>query len=158
MRDGEAKEANFEDKWYLESLKLYWRSNLEDLESLQLPWIGSAEAIQENIEEAVLVMEILQPHPNLKELTMGNYGGLSFPYWMMNDGLDLLLPNLVMIKTWNCYRCQVLRPFGQLPSLKVLRLQTLHYVECMKDYPLSTKSIFPPLKTLMIDNVPNLRE
>ena len=36
-------------------------------------------------------MESLQPHPNLKELRVEHYGGVRFPNWMMNDGLDFLL-------------------------------------------------------------------
>ena len=65
------------------------------LELLTLDW-SQYEATQKS-EETVSVMECLQPHPNLKELRIKYYGGVRFPNWMMNDGLDLLLPNLVRI-------------------------------------------------------------
>ncbi|KAL6328570.1 hypothetical protein AAG906_038765 [Vitis piasezkii] len=108
-------------------------------------------------EEAVLVMESLQPHPNLKELFIFYYTGVRFPNWMMNDGLDLLLPNLVTIQIWYCDRSKVLPPFAQLPSLKYLVLFNLIAVEWMMDYPSSAKPFFPSLKTLHLSDLPNLK-
>ena len=130
------KEAILKGKQYLESLGLHW------------------SGIEESEEAVESVMESLQPHPNLKKLTMWYYEGVRFPNWMMNDGLDLLLPNLVKITLWGCNRCQVLSPLGQLPSLKFLFLWDLDAVEYMKDYPLLAKPFFPSLKTLDIYNMP----
>ena len=138
------KEAILEGKQYLESLTLSYPR-------------GSRES-EEEMEAIVSVMESLQPHSNLKVLKVERYRGVRFPNWMMmmNDGLDLLLPNLVTITIRNCERYQVLPPSGQLPSLKVLHLHTLPAVENMKeDYPLSAKPFFPSLKTLSIFNMPS---
>ncbi|KAL6328510.1 hypothetical protein AAG906_038705 [Vitis piasezkii] len=140
-RGSEAKEAILEGKQYLECLRLDW-------------W--ERQATQES-EEAVLVMESLQPHPNLKELSIYHYTGVRFPNWMMNDGLDLLLPNLVKIQITSCNRSKVLPPFAQLPSLKYLALFYLIAVECMMDYPSSAKPFFPSLKTLQLSHLPNLK-
>ncbi|WKA02388.1 hypothetical protein VitviT2T_020582 [Vitis vinifera] len=140
-RGSEAKEAMLEGKQYLECLRLDW---------WKLP------ATQES-EEAMLVMECLQPHPNLKELFIVDYPGVRFPNWMMNDGLDLLLPNLVKIQISSCDRSKVLPPFAQLPSLKYLELSNLIAVECMMDYPSSAKPFFPSLKTLQLSDLPNLK-
>ena len=136
------KEAILDGKKYLESLELHW---------------SGKEESEEEMEAIVSVMESLQPHSNLKVLQVEHYRGVRFPNWMMmNDGLDLLLPNLVTITIRNCERCQVLPPFGQLPSLKVLHLHTLPAVENMKeDYPLSAKPFFPSLKTLSIYDMPS---
>ncbi|KAL6327853.1 hypothetical protein AAG906_026527 [Vitis piasezkii] len=139
-RGSEAKEAILEGKQYLECLRLHWQER---------------QATQES-EEAVLVIESLQPHPNLKELFIDDYEGVRFPNWMMNDGLDLLLPNLVRIEISFCSRSQVLPPFGQLPSLKYLHLLCLTAVEYMKDYPSSAKPLFPCLRTLELVCLPNL--
>ena len=138
-RDAEAMEADLGGKQYLECLRLYWGT--------------TPEATQEGEEALVSVMESLQPHPNLKELFIPGYGGVRFPYWMMmNDGLDLLLPNLIRIDIYKCKRCQVLPPFGQLPYLQYLHLWNLDVVEYMQeDYPLSAKPFFPSLKTLAIE-------
>ena len=140
-RGSEAKEANLEDKQYLDCLRLRWEEEEEDTE--------------EN-EEAVSVMESLQPHPNLKDLSILFYKGVRFPNWMINDGLDLLLPNLVRIQLWRCMGSQVLPPFGQLPSLQYLHLAQLYDVEYMMDYPSPAKPFFPRLKTLRLSYLPNL--
>ena len=140
-RGGDDKEAHLETKQYLECLVLSYRL--------------LKESTQES-EEMVSVMESLQPHSNLKELFMHDYGGARFPNWMMNDRLDLRLPNLVMVHICFCRRSQVLPPFGQLPFLKCLRLFYLYGVKYMKDNPSSPKPFFPSLKTLVIDDLPNL--
>ena len=145
-RSSEAEGAIFEGKQYLECLRLYWG------------WGGITEATKKSEEEeAVSVMESLQPHPNLKEFFIQEYGGVRFPNWMMIGGLDLLLPNLVRIEMWFCSRIRVLPPFGQLPSLQYLQLWTLPAAEYMQDYSLSAKPFFPSLKTLKIYNMPNLK-
>ncbi|XP_034703028.1 putative disease resistance protein RGA3 isoform X2 [Vitis riparia] len=146
-RDSEAKEAILEGKQSLECLILDWEGQE-----------ATDESEEDESEEAVLVMESLQPHPNLKELFIFYYTGVRFPNWMMNDGLDLLLPNLVRIEISFRSRSQVLPPFGQLPSLKYLELSFLNAVECMMDYPSSAKPFFPSLKTLQLFDLPNLEE
>ena len=142
-RGSEVRVANLGAKQYLEILTLNWR-------------LGGELPIKES-EETLLVMESLQPHPNIKVLFIESYTGVRFPNWMMNDGLNLLFPNLVKIRIWYCYRCKVLPPVGQLPSLKHLEFYDLEAVEYMKDYPLSAKPLFPSLKTLHILDMPNLK-
>ncbi|KAL6328558.1 hypothetical protein AAG906_038753 [Vitis piasezkii] len=132
-RGSEAKEAILEGKQSLECLRLDWEGQE-----------ASDESEEDESEEAVLVMESLQPHPNLKELSIVYYTGVRFPNWMMNDGLDLLLPNLF------CHLCTT-------PSLKYLELFDLIAVECMMDYPSSAKPFFPRLKTLRLFSLPNLK-
>ena len=123
----EAKEANLEGKQYLESLGLHWSGSEE-----------SEEAAMKSIT---------------KELQVKHYEGVRFPNWMMNDGLNLLLPNPVTITLRDCKRSQVLPPLGQLPSLKLLVLRDLDAVEYVKDYLLSAKPFFPSLKRLTIYNM-----
>ena len=138
------KEANLVSKQYLERLTLNW----------------SQQEATEVSGETVFVIESLKPHPNLKELVIYYYGGERFPNWMINDGLHLLLPNLVTIRLRDCKRCQVLPPFGQLPSLQYLQLWSLEAVEYMKDdyHRLSVANpFFPSLKSLEICNMPSLR-
>ncbi|KAL6327844.1 hypothetical protein AAG906_026518 [Vitis piasezkii] len=150
-RGSEAKEANLEGKQSLEYLRLDWEGQEATDESEE------DESEEDESEEAVLVMESLQPHPNLKELFIFYYTGVRFPNWMMNDGLDLLLPNLVKIQIWYCDRSKVLPPFAQLPSLKYLSLWSLNAMEHMNDYPSSAKPFFPSLKTLQLSHLPNLK-
>ena len=128
------------EKQYLQSLRLKWR--WWDLEA---KWDENAE----------LVMEGLQPHLNLKELSVYGYEGRKFPSWMMNDGLDSLLPNLCHIEMWDCSRCQILPPFSQLPFLKSLELYNMKEVEDMKESS-PGKPFFPSLQLLKFYKMPKL--
>ncbi|RVW23477.1 putative disease resistance protein RGA4 [Vitis vinifera] len=128
------------EKQYLQSLRLEWR--WWDLEA---KWDENAE----------LVMEGLQPHLNLKELSVYGYEGRKFPSWMMNDGLDSLLPNLCHIEMWDCSRCQILPPFSQLPFLKSLELYNMKEVEDMKESS-PGKPFFPSLQILKFYKMPKL--
>ena len=67
------------------------------------------------------VFEWLQPHPNLKELTIDGYTGIRLPTWMARAELvSTLFSNLVELKLSYLKRCEHLPPLSQLPSLKRL--------------------------------------
>ncbi|KAB1220079.1 putative disease resistance protein RGA1 [Morella rubra] len=69
----------------------YKAANLKDkqhLHTLKLEWIGIAE----NVVDDDTQLEGLEPHPNLKKLSLKNYGGVRFPNW------HLLLTNLVRVR------------------------------------------------------------
>ncbi|KAL6328070.1 hypothetical protein AAG906_033342 [Vitis piasezkii] len=136
----ESTEAILKGKQYLQSLRLNW-------------WDLEANRSQ----DAELVMEGLQPHPNLKELYIYGYGGVRFPSWMMNNDLGLSLQNLVRIEIRRCDRCQDLPPFGQLPSLELLKLQDLTAVVYINESSSATDPFFPSLKRLELYELPNLK-
>ena len=133
VRDGarETKEENLKEKQYLQSLRLEW---------------GPSE---QEAKDDELVMESLQPHPNLKKLYVKGYGGGRFPSWMMNDELYLLLPNLLHIHLEGCKRSQILPPFAQLPFLQSLELNGLDEVEYMMECS-SEMPFFPSLQRLQL--------
>ena len=79
----DANDLNLVDKKYLEELVLEWKDNIEDTSGRQ-----------------IVVLASLQPHSNLKSLTIKGYHGKSFPDWV-----------------------------GQLPSLEKLYLQRCPEVE-----------------------------
>ncbi|RVW15152.1 putative disease resistance protein RGA4 [Vitis vinifera] len=136
----ESTEAILKGKQYLQSLRLNW-------------WDLEANRSQ----DAELVMEGLQPHPNLKELYIYGYGGVRFPSWMMNNDLGLSLQNLARIEIRRCDRCQDLPPFGQLPSLELLKLQDLTAVVYINESSSATDPFFPSLKRLELYELPNLK-
>ena len=103
-----------------------------------------------------VVMEGLQPHPNLKDLFIQGYGERRFPSWMLNDRLGSLLPNLINIQIRGCSRCQILPPFSQLPSLLSLDLYNMEEVEEMEEGP-SAALFFPSLQSLKINWMPKLK-
>ncbi|XP_019054983.1 PREDICTED: putative disease resistance RPP13-like protein 1 [Nelumbo nucifera] len=104
----EAKEANLFDKHRIDRLELEWNDKNER---------GSMEG----------VVEGLKPHMGLKELQIVNYGGISFPKWMMM--MIACYDMLTTIQLRNCNKCKLLPPFGNLPSLKVLHISEMKEVE-----------------------------
>ncbi|KAI3923206.1 hypothetical protein MKW92_048488 [Papaver armeniacum] len=68
------------------------------------------------------VLGVLQPHSNLKKLTVNNYLGLDFPSWM---GDTTALTNLRCLKLHGCSECRKLPALGLLPSLEELEVKEL---------------------------------
>ncbi|KAB2057478.1 hypothetical protein ES319_A11G171600v1 [Gossypium barbadense] len=136
----DAKNANLIKKQNLRSLSLSWRVN-------------NRERSQGGNDEEIL--DVLQPHPSLKKLSLDAYQGDRFPYWMM----DLLLPNLVEISLEDCELCDQLPPLGKLRFLKVLTINgmgALKYID--SNFYGDMESSFPSLKVLEIGMAPCLEE
>ncbi|XP_044481470.1 putative disease resistance protein At3g14460 [Mangifera indica] len=100
----DAREALLSDKKDLEVLLLQWGSQFEDSRN-------------KAVEKDVLAM--LQPHRNIKELTIKCYGGKEFPSWLG----DPLFSNLVTLTLESCRTCTSLPSLGLLRSLKVLTIK-----------------------------------
>ncbi|KAL6131923.1 hypothetical protein ACLB2K_070296 [Fragaria x ananassa] len=94
----------------------------ERLEALFLEWSSSSVSTK---EDAAIVLDMLQPHSKLKELTIKGYGGSNFSTWIGNPSFT----NMVRVKLEGCNHCQFLPPFGQLPRLKELCIQNMNAVE-----------------------------
>ncbi|WMV51277.1 hypothetical protein MTR67_044662 [Solanum verrucosum] len=113
------------------------------------------------------VLDGLQPHPNLKTLTIVDYLGTKFPSWF-SEGL---LPNLVVLKLSGCKRCKDIPSLGQLKFLRHLQLigflelesigPTFYGVD-VNDSGSSSNNlniqVFPSLKELVLKNMRNLIE
>ena len=84
----------------------YKDANLKEkhgLDRLDLSWVG--EYIDEvGVGYDDISVKALQPHINLKALSLERYGGVIFPPWL------LLLTNLVQFKLYSCNKCQYLPP------------------------------------------------
>ncbi|GKV51397.1 hypothetical protein SLEP1_g58059 [Rubroshorea leprosula] len=146
----EASKANLKEKAKLHQLKLHWSRYYEG-------------AVNNNDEE---VLESLQPHSNLKSLTIDGYKGKMFPSWMGNDinsfGSSFLLDNMVELQLSDCNQCTCIPSLGLLPFLKVLYIGRMHNVRRMghKLQPSGAESIrlFPALKTLTVYYMGRLEE
>ncbi|XP_028125013.1 putative disease resistance RPP13-like protein 1 [Camellia sinensis] len=110
----DAREANLNDKKGLDVLSMEWSVNSDDSRD------GRVETE---------VLDMLQPHKNLKELHIKGYLGTGFPTWIG----DPLFSNMADLSLDNCVNCASLPPLGQLPSLKKLYIKgmrVLKHVGC----------------------------
>ncbi|EOY12537.1 Leucine-rich repeat containing protein [Theobroma cacao] len=142
----ESMEANLKTKKRLQSLKLDW-------------WTYP----RGDDKKDELLLDNLQPHPNLKKLEVLRYEGAKFSAWLSS------LNNLVKLQICISYNCQHLPPLHHLSSLQCLILEYLKVLEHVADdgkednhsfpVPCSTPrtSFFPSLKILKIRGCPKLQ-
>ncbi|XP_026438766.1 putative disease resistance RPP13-like protein 1 [Papaver somniferum] len=155
----EAEKANFKGKQNIRNLSLEWKKNFQEEEE----WTTN---------NSFMVLEGLQPHPNLKELSIEGFPGLKLPKWM---GSSSCLPNLVKLNFKDCKSCTKLVGMGQLPCLQILGIQRMNSVKCLgKEFycqqeeeeeskgsatpDTTTRILFPSLTRLLISNLENLEE
>ncbi|KAH9782482.1 putative disease resistance protein [Citrus sinensis] len=104
----EAREASLCDKKCLEALSLKWGSPYQ-----------SRNVNDQGAEENVL--DMLQPHKNIKKLEIMQYGGRRFPTWLGDPSFS----NMVALKLIGCKNCTSLPAVGQLVSLKELTIERM---------------------------------
>ncbi|CAL5327782.1 unnamed protein product [Camellia sinensis] len=143
----DAKEANLVGMQNLSQLQLNWKYGFAECESQE----NVESEAQENVKSE-LVLEALQPHPNLKELVVRGYKGTRFPIWMRGSDLQ----NVVNIRLSRCNNCLQLPPLGQLPLLQSLKIDEMEeVVECIaNEYP--GGGGYPSLEELTVCNCPKL--
>ncbi|XP_022896600.1 putative disease resistance RPP13-like protein 1 [Olea europaea var. sylvestris] len=96
----------------------------QELVELQLAWGNDIDvSIERSSEKEVL--DMLQPHENLRNLKIEFYRGENFPSWVG----DKLFCELLSISLGSCSECTSLPPLGQLPKLKHLRIEGMRKVK-----------------------------
>ncbi|QHO25564.1 Putative disease resistance RPP13-like protein [Arachis hypogaea] len=98
----EAWKARMVDKKYISDLRLKWSSG-ED-----------SDIVDSQIEKDVLSK--LEPHNDLKYLTIKGYRGTVFPDWVGQSRYH----NMTELELNGCRNCLVFPSLGQLPSLETL--------------------------------------
>ena len=107
------------------------------------------------------MLEGLQPHPNLKSLTIEWYLGKKFPSWV---GLSSLYHNLIEINLRHCRKCEEVPTLGQLPCLRVLEIIGMGKVRSIGSEFYSdgsyrnTTTLFPALRILKLEGMVTLEE
>ena len=147
----EAKSAKLKEKEIF-NLGLYWKCSIPSL-----ILVFGDESYGKNEK----VLEGLQPHPNLKSLTIEGYFGKKFPSWV---GLSLYR-NLFQIYLRDCWECKEVPTLGQLPCLRVLEIIGMEKVSCIgrKFYFYSdgsyrnTTKLFPALRILKLEKMKSLK-
>ncbi|XP_022880668.1 putative disease resistance protein RGA4 [Olea europaea var. sylvestris] len=161
----EAKKAILAGKPKIYELSFIWTTNND-------------ETVSEGNNNYKSVLEGLQPHPNLKSITIDGFRGTNFPLWTMrmevflDGGGCLKLDKLINVSFSNCKNCKEIPMFGHLPLLKFLTLDNLPNVRSIDpsfygvSYNISgssnssqeTRVMFPALEILTLSDMPNLTE
>ncbi|XP_052303057.1 putative disease resistance protein RGA4 isoform X7 [Populus trichocarpa] len=103
------------------------------------------------------VLEGLQPHPDIRSLTIGGYGGENFSSWILQ------LNNLTVLRLNGCSKLRQLPTLGCLPRLKILYMNRMPNVKCIGKEFYSSGSgsatvLFPALKELTLRYMDGLEE
>lgn len=107
-----------------------------------MEWINDTDDSQKALE----VLDRLQPHRNLEQLTIINYGGTRFLNWVGHGSFS----HMVEVELLNCKNCCRLPSLGQLPHLKKLNIVGFYMVERIIDefYSSNSASKTKPFKLL----------
>nr|XP_048334336.1 putative disease resistance RPP13-like protein 1 [Ziziphus jujuba var. spinosa]XP_048334337.1 putative disease resistance RPP13-like protein 1 [Ziziphus jujuba var. spinosa]XP_048334338.1 putative disease resistance RPP13-like protein 1 [Ziziphus jujuba var. spinosa]XP_048334339.1 putative disease resistance RPP13-like protein 1 [Ziziphus jujuba var. spinosa]XP_048334340.1 putative disease resistance RPP13-like protein 1 [Ziziphus jujuba var. spinosa]XP_048334341.1 putative disease resistan len=127
----------------------------KSITSLSFGWNGDTDDSQKAWE----VLNRLQPHPDLEQLYIINYGGRSFPDWIGNQSFS----RVVDIWLSKCKLCQNLPALGQLPFLKSLKIDGFDMVKIIGDefYISGTSPVtklFKSLQTLTFKCMPQWKK
>ncbi|XP_058107017.1 putative disease resistance protein RGA3 [Magnolia sinica] len=134
----------------------------QKLYALSYEYRGDEALDDDEVKRMEDVLEILQPHTNLKELTIKVYRGWKLPKWIE----DPVFSNLVKVELWFCDKRKQLPGLGKLPSLKYLRILGMEEVgkvggefsgDDNNDGSGGVVS-FPKLETLIFGNMSNWEE
>ncbi|KAK2660011.1 hypothetical protein Ddye_006544 [Dipteronia dyeriana] len=134
--------VNLRMKPKLRSLGLSWRNNHDDLIMRNNNDSPQDEELLEN----------LQPHRNLKRLSIEGYPGKYFTRWIGTPEL----PNLTNIVLIYCKRCEHLPALGELPFLKVIYMLGMPNVKNIGFYGRVPGRQFQSLQELSFIDFPNL--
>ncbi|EXB32756.1 hypothetical protein L484_012484 [Morus notabilis] len=120
----------------------------QDLQFLSLDWdIDQSE--NHNTSDHESQLEDLEPHLDLKELTLHGYGGWKLSSWLNPQR------NLVKLTLQKCSRCEYLPALDQFPSLKVLVLHEMRNLEYVNSE--ENPACEPFFSELQLEELPRLK-
>ncbi|XP_058107068.1 disease resistance protein RGA2-like [Magnolia sinica] len=96
----------------------------QKLYAISYEYRGDEALDDDEVKKMEDVLEILQPHTNLKELEIKDYKGWKLPKWIE----DPVFSNLVKVMLSCCNKCKQLPGLGKLPSLKFLSIYRMEEV------------------------------
>ncbi|MED6149554.1 hypothetical protein PIB30_063636 [Stylosanthes scabra] len=143
MDGAQALEARMADKKHIRCLYLTWSSNNHS-----------------HIDDSQDILNNLRPHTNLRKLSIKEYKGLAFPYWLAHSSYK----NMTELHLYGCSNCLELPSLGQLPSLKCLRLSNFYKLQHIgaefykEDGSSSCDAAFPVLEILSFEGMDSWEE
>lgn len=127
--------------------------NKTNINNLHLIWSEKRHLTSETVDKDIKILEHLQPHHELSELTVKAFAGSYFPNWLSN------LTQLQTIHLSDCTNCSVLPVLGVLPLLTFLDIGGLHAIVHINQEFSGTSEVkgFPSLKELIFEDMSNLK-
>ncbi|XP_039162971.1 putative disease resistance protein At3g14460 [Eucalyptus grandis] len=132
---GDARDANLQMKRGIDRLIMKWSEPLVDSRKAELE---------------MKVVDFLQPHKDLQDLTISHYSGIDFPFWLGNPSHL----NMVSLRLCGCRNVGSLPSLGLLSSLKELHIEGLDAVCSVGSEFYETIEPFPSLTTLEFKDMP----
>ncbi|XP_044473773.1 putative disease resistance protein At3g14460 isoform X3 [Mangifera indica] len=128
----------------------YILADNKDLEVLVLEWGSQLDDSRDKAKEKE-VLDLLQPHTNLRKLTIKCYGGLVFPSWVGDPSYS----NMVVLRLENCEKCTMLPSLGQLSMLKALTIKGMVGIKRigLEIYGENCSRPFPSLETICFEDL-----
>lgn len=128
-------------------------SKKTNIDSLHLVWSDRRCLTSEKEDNDIDVLEYLQPHHELNELTIKAFAGVYFPSWLST------LTHLQTIHLSDCTNCSVLPALGVLPLLKFLDIGGFHAINQINQEFSGTREVkgFPSLRELVFEDMSNLK-
>ncbi|KAK6140529.1 hypothetical protein DH2020_025728 [Rehmannia glutinosa] len=128
----------------------------KEIEDLQLTWTNETDGSRDGrLEEDVL--DVLQPHKNLRKLKIEFYGGVRFPSWIGDPSFS----KIFSVSLSGCTKCTSLPPLGLLTELKHLRIGDMPKIKRISAEFFRKRAMdvpFPKLETLRFDHLPKWDE
>ncbi|XP_031257627.1 putative disease resistance protein At3g14460 [Pistacia vera] len=120
----------------------------KDLEVLALEWSSSNPSQDEAVK---IVLDILQPHENLKELTIRNYGGQKLSSWIGDPSFS----NMVDLELDGCENCTTLPSLALMGSLQNLTIRLMGKIKKIggEVYGEGCSKSFQSLRTLCFEDL-----
>ncbi|KAL9156977.1 hypothetical protein ABFS82_09G116100 [Erythranthe guttata] len=138
----DAREAELRNKTRIRNLRIMFSESTMDGEEV----VKEASAWND-------ILDALEPHPNLRELTIDEYKGSRLPEWIVSP-----LNQLTSIKLFYCECLLSLPPLGKLPLLKTLWIIRLTELEFVGREFLGITTTTSSVSTSIIGGFPKLEE
>ena len=105
----------------------WMRKGKHNIKDLTMEW-GNDFYDTRNDKNEMQVLELLQPHKNLRKLTISFYGEGIFPSWIGNPSFSLM----VQLYLKGCRNCTLLPSVRQLSWLKNLCIEGMSGIKKYK--------------------------
>ncbi|XP_022764728.1 putative disease resistance protein At3g14460 [Durio zibethinus] len=144
---------NVDETEYVHDAKLSSKSGLDNLE---LKWSKDFNEDLRKKEVETEVLNLLQPHKDIKELAIKHYAGILLPIWIGDPSFE----KLRSLKFEDCRNCELLPAVGKLPFLKDLYIKGMSSVISVgkEFYGDNCPNVFPLLETLQFDDMAGWEE